>query len=78
MAAVVNYSPPWWVNALHRLPHFNLQFEAVSSDFRPEDTEYQKVGFILRDIINNCYIPPSVRPSPKLPTASLNVHTVNA
>ncbi|KAG7256293.1 hypothetical protein CRUP_016293 [Coryphaenoides rupestris] len=28
MAAVVNYSPPWWVNVLHRLPHFNLQFEA--------------------------------------------------
>lgn len=44
MAAVVNYSPPWWVNLLHRLPHFNLQFETVSSDFRPEDSEYQKVG----------------------------------
>uniref|UniRef100_A0A8C5CLD2 Protein tweety homolog n=1 Tax=Gadus morhua TaxID=8049 RepID=A0A8C5CLD2_GADMO len=47
MAAVVNYSPPWWVNALHRLPHFNLQFEAVSSDFRPEDTEYQKSVLLL-------------------------------
>lgn len=44
MAAVVNYSPPWWVNLLHRLPHFNLHFETVSSDFSPEDSEYQKVG----------------------------------
>lgn len=43
MAAVVNYSPPWWVNLLHRLPHFNLEFQIVSSDFRPEDSEYQKV-----------------------------------
>uniref|UniRef100_A0A3B5LAA2 Protein tweety homolog n=1 Tax=Xiphophorus couchianus TaxID=32473 RepID=A0A3B5LAA2_9TELE len=42
MAAVVNYSPPWWVNLLHRLPHFNLEFQMVSSDFRPEDSEYQK------------------------------------
>eukprot|EP00064_Thunnus_orientalis_P016713 superscaffoldBa00003374_g16784 len=42
MAAVVNYSPPWWVNLLHRLPHFNLEFQLVSSDFRPEDSEYQK------------------------------------
>ncbi len=44
MAAVVNYSPPWWVNLFHRLPHFNLQFHLTSSDFRPEDSEYQKVG----------------------------------
>jgi len=43
MAAVVNYSPPWWVNLFHRLPHLNLQFQLTSSDFRPEDTEYQKV-----------------------------------
>ena len=43
MAAVVNYSPPWWVNLLHRLPHFNLQFEQTSSDFRPEDSSYQQV-----------------------------------
>lgn len=43
MAAVVNYSPPWWVNLLHRLPHFNMEFQIVSSDFRPEDSEYQKV-----------------------------------
>uniref|UniRef100_A0A8C1IW49 Protein tweety homolog n=1 Tax=Cyprinus carpio TaxID=7962 RepID=A0A8C1IW49_CYPCA len=44
MAAVVNYSPPWWVNLLHRLPHFNLQFEQTSSDFRPEDSSYQQVS----------------------------------
>lgn len=44
MAAVVNYSPPWWVNLLHRLPHFNLQFEQTSSDFRPEDSSYQQVN----------------------------------
>lgn len=43
MAAVVSYSPPWWVNLLHRLPHFNLQFEQTSSDFQPEDWTYQQV-----------------------------------
>lgn len=44
MAAVVSYTPPWWVNLLHRLPHFNLQFEQTSSDFRPEDWTYQQVN----------------------------------
>lgn len=43
MAAVVSYSPPWWVNLLHRLPHFNLKFEQTSSDFQPEDWTYQQV-----------------------------------
>lgn len=47
MAAVVNYSPPWWVNLLHRLPHFNLGFEQTSSDFRPEDSSYQFVSYSL-------------------------------
>ncbi|XP_077061299.1 protein tweety homolog 3 isoform X1 [Siphateles boraxobius] len=47
MAAVVNYSPPWWVNLFHRLPHVNLQFQLTSSDFRPEDTEYQKSVLLL-------------------------------
>ncbi|KAK6301050.1 hypothetical protein J4Q44_G00291480 [Coregonus suidteri] len=54
MAAVVNYSPPWWVNLLHRLPHFNLQFERVSSDFRPEDSEYQKSVLLLGGIALVC------------------------
>ncbi|CAL8330708.1 unnamed protein product [Merluccius merluccius] len=54
MAAVVNYSPPWWVNVLHRLPHFNLQFEAVSSDFRPEDAEYQKSVLLLGAVALLC------------------------
>uniref|UniRef100_A0A8C7N0Z6 Protein tweety homolog n=1 Tax=Oncorhynchus kisutch TaxID=8019 RepID=A0A8C7N0Z6_ONCKI len=54
MAAVVNYSPPWWVNLLHRLPHFNLQFETVSSDFRPEDSEYQKSVLLLGGIALVC------------------------
>lgn len=44
MATVVSYTPPWWVNLLHRLPHFNLQFEQTSSDFRPEDWTYQQVN----------------------------------
>ncbi|KAF4074021.1 hypothetical protein AMELA_G00249900 [Ameiurus melas] len=43
MAAVVNYSSPWWVNLLHRLPHFNLRFEQISSEFQPEDSSYQQV-----------------------------------
>lgn len=43
MAAVVSYSPPWWVNLLHRLPHFNFRFEQTSSDFQPDDWTYQQV-----------------------------------
>ncbi|KAI1896158.1 hypothetical protein AGOR_G00091930 [Albula goreensis] len=54
MAAVVNYSPPWWVNLLHRLPHFNLQFEQTSSDFRPEDSEYQKSILLLGGVALAC------------------------
>uniref|UniRef100_A0A8C5D3X7 Protein tweety homolog n=1 Tax=Gouania willdenowi TaxID=441366 RepID=A0A8C5D3X7_GOUWI len=54
MAAVVNYSPPWWVNLLHRLPHFNLEFQPVSSDFRPEDSEYQKSVLLLGAIALLC------------------------
>lgn len=47
MASVVSYSPPWWVNLLHRLPHFNLRFEQTSSDFQPEDWTYQQVKYLL-------------------------------
>uniref|UniRef100_A0A8C4I150 Protein tweety homolog n=1 Tax=Dicentrarchus labrax TaxID=13489 RepID=A0A8C4I150_DICLA len=54
MAAVVNYSPPWWVNLLHRLPHFNLEFQVVSSDFRPEDSEYQKSILLLGAVALLC------------------------
>lgn len=41
--AGVSYAAPWWVNLLHRLPHFDLRWEATSSQFRPEDTDYQQV-----------------------------------
>ncbi|XP_056607972.1 protein tweety homolog 3 [Triplophysa dalaica] len=54
MAAVVNYSPPWWVNLLHRLPHFNLGFEQTSSDFRPEDSSYQQSLLLLAGIALAC------------------------
>uniref|UniRef100_A0A8C1KIU2 Protein tweety homolog n=1 Tax=Cyprinus carpio TaxID=7962 RepID=A0A8C1KIU2_CYPCA len=54
MAAVVNYSPPWWVNLFHRLPHFNLQFQQTSSDFRPEDSEYQKSVLLLGAVALVC------------------------
>ncbi|KAL1004951.1 hypothetical protein UPYG_G00052590 [Umbra pygmaea] len=54
MAAVVNYSPPWWVNLLHRLPHFNMQFETVSNDFRPEESEYQKSVLLLGGVVLVC------------------------
>ncbi|KAJ8246107.1 hypothetical protein GJAV_G00263720 [Gymnothorax javanicus] len=54
MAAVVNYSPPWWVNLLHGLPHFNLQFEQISSDFRPDDSEYQKSILLLGGVALAC------------------------
>uniref|UniRef100_A0A8C1U2K3 Protein tweety homolog n=1 Tax=Cyprinus carpio TaxID=7962 RepID=A0A8C1U2K3_CYPCA len=54
MAAVVNYSPPWWVNLLHRLPHFNLQFEQTSSDFRPEDSSYQQSILLLGSVALAC------------------------
>ncbi|KAJ3601400.1 hypothetical protein NHX12_032369 [Muraenolepis orangiensis] len=42
MASAVSYSPPWWVDVLHRLPHFNRRFEQTSSDFRPADPTYQE------------------------------------
>ncbi|XP_031719077.1 protein tweety homolog 3-like isoform X1 [Anarrhichthys ocellatus] len=54
MAAVVNYSPPWWVNLLHRMPHFNIEFQLVSSDFRPEDSEYQKSILLLGAVALLC------------------------
>uniref|UniRef100_A0A3Q3FH98 Protein tweety homolog n=1 Tax=Kryptolebias marmoratus TaxID=37003 RepID=A0A3Q3FH98_KRYMA len=54
MAAVVSYSPPWWVNLLHRLPHFNLEFQTVSSDFRPEDSEYQKSILLIGSLALVC------------------------
>uniref|UniRef100_A0A3P9J6D2 Protein tweety homolog n=1 Tax=Oryzias latipes TaxID=8090 RepID=A0A3P9J6D2_ORYLA len=54
MAAVVNYSPPWWVNLLHRLPHFNIEFQTVSSDFRPEDSEYQKSVLLIGAVALVC------------------------
>lgn len=41
--AGVSYAAPWWVSLLHRLPHFNLRWETTSSQFRPEDTDYQQV-----------------------------------
>ncbi|KAK3532688.1 hypothetical protein QTP86_028057 [Hemibagrus guttatus] len=54
MAAVVNYSPPWWVNLLHRLPHFNLRFEQISSDFQPEDSSYQQSILLLGAVALAC------------------------
>lgn len=41
--AGVSYAAPWWVNLLHRLPHFSLRWEPTSSQFRPEDPDYQQV-----------------------------------
>uniref|UniRef100_A0A674NDY1 Protein tweety homolog n=1 Tax=Takifugu rubripes TaxID=31033 RepID=A0A674NDY1_TAKRU len=54
MASVVSYSPPWWVNLLHRLPHFNLRFEQTSSDFQPEDWTYQQSIFLLGGVALAC------------------------
>ncbi|XP_061838019.2 protein tweety homolog 3 isoform X2 [Nerophis lumbriciformis] len=54
MAAVVSYSPPWWVNLLHRLPHFNLMFEQTSSDFQPEDWTYQQSILLLGGVALVC------------------------
>ncbi|TKS92171.1 Protein tweety -like protein 3 [Collichthys lucidus] len=54
MAAVVSYSPPWWVNLLHRLPHFNLKFEQTSSDFQPEDWTYQQSILLLGGVALAC------------------------
>uniref|UniRef100_A0A8C2ZBM6 Protein tweety homolog n=1 Tax=Cyclopterus lumpus TaxID=8103 RepID=A0A8C2ZBM6_CYCLU len=54
MAALVSYSPPWWVNILHRLPHFNFMFEQTSSDFRPEDWTYQQSILLLGGVALAC------------------------
>uniref|UniRef100_A0A2R9BM87 Protein tweety homolog n=1 Tax=Pan paniscus TaxID=9597 RepID=A0A2R9BM87_PANPA len=45
--AGVSYAAPWWVSLLHRLPHFDLSWEATSSQFRPEDTDYQQALLLL-------------------------------
>ncbi|XP_061907245.1 protein tweety homolog 3-like [Entelurus aequoreus] len=54
MAAVVSYSPPWWVNLLHRLPHFNFMFEQTSSDFQPEEWTYQQSILLLGGVALVC------------------------
>uniref|UniRef100_A0A3Q2CZ32 Protein tweety homolog n=1 Tax=Cyprinodon variegatus TaxID=28743 RepID=A0A3Q2CZ32_CYPVA len=54
MAAVVSYSPPWWVNVLHRLPHFNLKFQQTSSDFQPEDWTYQQSILLVGGVALAC------------------------
>uniref|UniRef100_M4A4B7 Protein tweety homolog n=1 Tax=Xiphophorus maculatus TaxID=8083 RepID=M4A4B7_XIPMA len=56
MAAVVSYSPPWWVNLLHRLPHFNLKFQQTSSDFQPEDWTYQQSILLLGGLALACLV----------------------
>uniref|UniRef100_A0A8C0DYP3 Protein tweety homolog n=1 Tax=Balaenoptera musculus TaxID=9771 RepID=A0A8C0DYP3_BALMU len=45
--AGVSYAAPWWVSLLHRLPHFDLHWETTSSQFRPEDTDYQQALLLL-------------------------------
>uniref|UniRef100_A0A4W2C5Z3 Protein tweety homolog n=1 Tax=Bos indicus x Bos taurus TaxID=30522 RepID=A0A4W2C5Z3_BOBOX len=45
--AGVSYAAPWWVSLLHRLPHFDLHWEATSSQFRPEDSDYQQALLLL-------------------------------
>uniref|UniRef100_A0A2K5PSE9 Protein tweety homolog n=1 Tax=Cebus imitator TaxID=2715852 RepID=A0A2K5PSE9_CEBIM len=45
--AGVSYAAPWWVSLLHRLPHFDLSWEATSSQFRPEDADYQQALLLL-------------------------------
>lgn len=54
MAAVVSYSPPWWVNLLHKLPHFNFRFQQTSSDFQPEDWSYQQSILLLGGVALAC------------------------
>ncbi|XP_061605132.1 protein tweety homolog 3 isoform X1 [Phyllopteryx taeniolatus] len=54
MAAVVSYTPPWWVNLLHRLPHFNFRFDRTSGDFQPEDWTYQQSILLLGGVALAC------------------------
>ncbi|KAM9784894.1 protein tweety homolog 3 isoform 1-T2 [Syngnathus typhle] len=54
MATVVGYTPPWWVNLLHRLPHFNFNFEQTSSDFQPWNPKYQESILLLGGVALAC------------------------
>lgn len=54
MAAVASYSPPWWVTLLHRLPRFSLSFKSTSSQFDPEDREYQESLLVLGGLALAC------------------------
>ncbi|XP_068605808.1 protein tweety homolog 3 isoform X2 [Brachionichthys hirsutus] len=56
MAVVLSYSPPWWVNLLHKLPHFDLKFEQTGSDFQPEDWAYQQSVLLLGSVALACLI----------------------
>ncbi|XP_040212605.1 protein tweety homolog 3 isoform X2 [Rana temporaria] len=54
MAAVITYSPPWWVTLLHRLPHLNLRWETLSGDFKPDDPDYQQSLMLLSCVALAC------------------------
>ncbi|XP_062820319.1 protein tweety homolog 3 isoform X1 [Anolis carolinensis] len=53
-SAGLSYSPPWWVSLLHRLPHFDLRWEAAGDEFRPEDAEYQQALLLLGGVALSC------------------------
>ncbi|XP_014306029.1 LOW QUALITY PROTEIN: protein tweety homolog 3-like [Myotis lucifugus] len=42
-----SYTAPWWVNLLHRLPHFSLRWEPTSGQFRPKDPDCQRAVLLL-------------------------------
>ncbi|KAL8176772.1 UNVERIFIED_CONTAM: hypothetical protein K2H54_038527 [Gekko kuhli] len=44
MGSPQGYRASWWTFLLHQAPHINFQFEAVGSEFAPEDWGYQQ-GF---------------------------------
>ncbi|XP_019722008.1 protein tweety homolog 3 isoform X2 [Hippocampus comes] len=54
MAAVVGYTPPWWVNLLHRLPRFSFNLEQTSSDFQPWKWTYQQSILLVGGVALAC------------------------
>lgn len=43
-AARGEYTAPWWVVWLHRVPHLSLRLQWVNSTFNPRDEDYQEVS----------------------------------
>uniref|UniRef100_A0A670JX64 Protein tweety homolog n=1 Tax=Podarcis muralis TaxID=64176 RepID=A0A670JX64_PODMU len=55
MGSPQGYRASWWTFLLHQAPHINFQFEAVGSEFAPEDWGYQQALLFLASVSGLCF-----------------------